>query len=986
MYRRRCYPEYIHTHAFRILTTKAASVLHSRQSEEQEGPGLYLLNFSMAPWSNRVGSQQQHPPGPAQNSSSQHGNLNRSADANAYLRPQTAATGAASSNGGRSGRYRSSSRVSQGGLEPLDNLQQYEFQHLEIDSSSSDEGLKVPRPRHTRSMSHPFPSLFSSKKKKSGPITRADDDSESDSGGAAGPPPNMRGKLPPNRGHRNRSSAGSRDFVAGNCMTCASLVRWPRELHVFKCTICLTINDLQPIGRDREQDRDRDTARYEDAQRLGVSPEGRRSAWSHDKPVSLEHTKSLISQCLTTFVESALKKYTIAEESVGHPSSSTNPFFNDSTWNRSCFDVGSSSSNSNNNNNNNNPPQAAHIPTTPRHSDYSSSRPQPVPGVAGDRAQHRRDPSWANVIPKPISTSYPDKRPIPKFSFPLGSQHQQKSPPPSPGEDAKRIFRPLEDYIVSCFTSFYSLNNSFATRRGHHHSQSHSQPAVEEQRRRPSAIQELRKEAPAAPSNHTIPDLDPKILLLGDFAENGSWWTGGQEEVVPGRSTSSKSQNGPPTVGPRSPRIEWLELEEWYTAVIDAAKLWPDVYSGLVDEDPALAVTTDALKDIEAKLLIGQEHTQRTLLKACETILKRPGRLMVSPHDLRFLLIVAANPLLHGGHRPYSGEFDHPEGAGTTQSSNGPNRSTGPASGRHSGIIKRIVGLMSNSSPECQNHLGSWFARYPEPWFVKTKDLVAEFLAYRLNRQNEKKYEAKIDITDGLIPSMGAGRSPASLHAALGHTPGASKKQKEKPKKIIYQEDWQIKAAAQVLGLLFAANNMGHVRRSRPDASSSGDQDRAKARGGQILPTTDFYITLLDDSDLVADFELWERKQQGANRFSFCQYPFLLSIGAKIRILEHDARRQMENKARDAFFDSIMTHRIINQFLVLNVRRDCLVEDSLKGVSETIGAGGEDLKKGLKIQFKGEEGVDMGGVKKEWFLLLVREVFGRDHGRLTTRN
>ena len=34
----------------------------------------------------------------------------------------------------------------------------------------------------------------------------------------------------------------------------------------------------------------------------------------------------------------------------------------------------------------------------------------------------------------------------------------------------------------------------------------------------------------------------------------------------------------------------------------------------------------------------------------------------------------------------------------------------------------------------------------------------------------------------------------------------------------------------------------------------------------------------------------------------------------------------------------------------------------------------QDLKKQLKIQFVGEEGVDEGGVQKEFFQLLVREI------------
>jgi len=360
--------------------------------------------------------------------------------------------------------------------------------------------------------------------------------------------------------------------------------------------------------------------------------------------------------------------------------------------------------------------------------------------------------------------------------------------------------------------------------------------------------------------------------------------------------------------------------------------------------------------------------------------MKRPGRPLSGPHELRFLLIISANPLLHASHKPFAGEFDHPKRPSSQHGISAP-RGTGPVAGRHSGIIKRIAGLLSNTSPECHTHLVHWLARYPEPLFIQLKDLVSGFLAYRLIRQNEKKHEVKIDVTDGLIPSMGAGRSPASLHAALGQTPGSGKKQKEKPKRIIYQDDWQIKAAAQVLGFLFAANNMGHARRNQVghlDSGSSNNRERVHVRG-QIVATSDFYTTLLDDSDLLADFEAWERKN---GKFSFCQYPFLLSVGAKIQILEYDARRQMENRARDAFFDSLMSHRIIQTHLVLNVRRDCLVDDSLKAVSEVIGGGAEDIKKGLKIVFTGEEGVDAGGLRKEWFLLLVREVFNPDHGTI----
>lgn len=152
------------------------------------------------------------------------------------------------------GHLRSTSRASD--FQIWDGLHQ-----IQADSSSSEEDLhpsprRASRPRHTRSMSHPFlsfPSLFSSKKKRSGPMAgaAADDDSGSESGGESTRTPSVRGRQqpPPRPGHRNGSSGGSRDFVTGRCMTCGSLVRWPRELHVFKCSICLTVNDLRFEGR-----------------------------------------------------------------------------------------------------------------------------------------------------------------------------------------------------------------------------------------------------------------------------------------------------------------------------------------------------------------------------------------------------------------------------------------------------------------------------------------------------------------------------------------------------------------------------------------------------------------------------------------------------------------------------------------------------------------------------------------------------------------
>lgn len=69
-----------------------------------------------------------------------------------------------------------------------------------------------------------------------------------------------------------------------------------------------------------------------------------------------------------------------------------------------------------------------------------------------------------------------------------------------------------------------------------------------------------------------------------------------------------------------------------------------------------------------------------------------------------------------------------------------------------------------------------------------------------------------------------------------------------------------------------------------------------------------------------------------------------------------------------------------NPFLVLHVRRDHLVSDALR---ELTIYNDIDLKKPLKVIFDGEEAVDAGGVTKEFFLLLLKELMDPIYGMFT---
>ncbi|KAK8397421.1 hypothetical protein O3P69_004868 [Scylla paramamosain] len=163
---------------------------------------------------------------------------------------------------------------------------------------------------------------------------------------------------------------------------------------------------------------------------------------------------------------------------------------------------------------------------------------------------------------------------------------------------------------------------------------------------------------------------------------------------------------------------------------------------------------------------------------------------------------------------------------------------------------------------------------------------------------------------------------------------------------------WWIPTATRVLAILYASNTSGQP---------------------PLLHYTEFYNHALDHLDLMGEYKLWQVPDK-PDSFSFCQYPFILSIVAKRHILTKDAEQQMILTARRSLVAKVARHQppqIDIFFLNIQVRRNYLVEDSLKEIATKK----RDLKKKLKVTFEGEPGLDMGGLTKEWFMLLIKQIF-----------
>lgn len=77
------------------------------------------------------------------------------------------------------------------------------------------------------------------------------------------------------------------------------------------------------------------------------------------------------------------------------------------------------------------------------------------------------------------------------------------------------------------------------------------------------------------------------------------------------------------------------------------------------------------------------------------------------------------------------------------------------------------------------------------------------------------------------------------------------------------------------------------------------------------------------------------------------------------------------------YFRSQPKMRVLPGKCELKVRRNNILEDSY---AATMAHTGEDLKKRLMVSFDNEDGLDYGGVSREWFFLLSHEIFNPSYG------
>ena len=128
--------------------------------------------------------------------------------------------------------------------------------------------------------------------------------------------------------------------------------------------------------------------------------------------------------------------------------------------------------------------------------------------------------------------------------------------------------------------------------------------------------------------------------------------------------------------------------------------------------------------------------------------------------------------------------------------------------------------------------------------------------------------------------------------------------------------------------------------------------------------------------------QILNKKYEGKKPFCLISYKWLFDAAAKNDILQifNGKKQIIEILNSSGGLNGLLPFprliNIQNAFFLLNVNRNNLIEDTLNAVSNP----SINLQKPLKVKFVNEQGVDEGGVKKEFFLLLVRQLFDANYG------
>lgn len=220
-----------------------------------------------------------------------------------------------------------------------------------------------------------------------------------------------------------------------------------------------------------------------------------------------------------------------------------------------------------------------------------------------------------------------------------------------------------------------------------------------------------------------------------------------------------------------------------------------------------------------------------------------------------------------------------------------------------------------------------------------------------------------------------------------------------------------IRDALRLLDIIFSANRIRQTRRqdwkTRRRAQVLRQRgELADAQDCQTMPFSQFHNDGINETEGLGEgFVKYEvgaviaavngtqsarqldySKMVDSRRkdFGVVEFPFILTPVSKVRMLTIESKVNQREEMRNAVAMSVLFGGPDRgtPWFVLKVRRSELIQDTLQqlGMHQLGVHGSDELKKPLKVVFDGEEGVDEGGLQKEFFQLLTEELYNEDFG------
>ncbi|EPQ32016.1 uncharacterized protein PFL1_00214 [Pseudozyma flocculosa PF-1] len=163
-----------------------------------------------------------------------------------------------------------------------------------------------------------------------------------------------------------------------------------------------------------------------------------------------------------------------------------------------------------------------------------------------------------------------------------------------------------------------------------------------------------------------------------------------------------------------------------------------------------------------------------------------------------------------------------------------------------------------------------------------------------------------------------------------------------------------------------------------------------RAHGEAGLSVDHFYCLMLDTLPFLEDFVAFaHRPEPDRERFNACHDPFLLSLGAKARILqfENGMRASIAARGTSGQRPAVILRTangraslsVSSQRLSFSIQREHAYAQSaelfrhLLGDADSIEATTEDITRPLRVEFIGEDAADGGGPTREWFAAVAKD-------------